>query len=108
MTRDEFLEDPTAYFYGAEAIPDEWIAEAWEAVPEFRENVTYGIRRYISKGLRTEAGEIEGLARVLPLHRMIELYQRLRDGQPWNEPAFRPAFEQVLGERMATFPPPLT
>jgi hypothetical protein len=39
---------------------------------------------------------------------MVELYQQLRDSQPWDEPAFRPAFEQVFGQRMASFPPPLT
>jgi hypothetical protein len=108
MTRDEFFDDPNAYYYGEEAIPDEWIAEAWETVPEFRQNVTYGIKRYISKGLDTDPGEIIGLARALPLRRMVELYQRLRDSLPWNEPAFRPAFERVFGGRMAAFPAPLS
>jgi hypothetical protein len=108
MTRQEFLENPSAYFYKGESIPDEWLVEAWESVPTFRENVLYGIERYISKGFDLQPDEIAGLARVLPLPRMVELYQRLRDNLPLSEPAFRPAFEQVFGDRIAAFPTPLT
>jgi hypothetical protein len=108
MTRDEFFDDPNAYFYGPEVIPDEWIAEAWETDDEFRDNITYGIERYISKGFTTQTEEIQGLAHALPLQRMVEVYIRLRDSLPWYEPAFRPAFEQVFGEQMAAFPTPLS
>ncbi len=109
MTRDEFLEDPNYHLYGlGEDVPDEWFAEAWETVPEFRENTSGMIARDISKGLGLKAEQIVGLARILPLHRMVELYQYLRAGEQWLEPEYRPAFEQLFGEQMAAFPEPLS
>jgi hypothetical protein len=109
-TREEFFARPNYWYYlGGQPIPDEWIAAAWEELPEFRENLTYEFVREASK-----VGDIGGLAHslrfldsVLPLHRMVEVFERVRARSPDREPEFRPTFERVFGERMAAFPPPL-
>ena len=111
VTREEFFSRPSYWYYlGGAPIPDEWIGSAWEQVQEFRENVTYEFAREASK-----VGDISGLepslcslARVLPLHRMVEVYERVRARSPHREPEFRPTFERVFGEQMSTFPIPLS
>jgi hypothetical protein len=111
VTRDEFLEDPNSYYYlGGAVIPDEWIALAWETVPEFRDNVSYAFVREASKvgDLNWSEGHLGFLARILPLTRLVELYERVRAGSPHREPEFRPTFERVFGERMAALPSRLT
>jgi hypothetical protein len=110
ITREEFLRDPNHHYYlGGAEIPDEWIALAWEAVPEFRENVSYEFVREASKVgvLDPSQSHLKILARILPLPRLVELYERVRAGSPHREGEFRPTFERVFGERMAAFPPPL-
>jgi hypothetical protein len=109
MTREEFLDDPNYHiFYCGTSVPDEWFVEAWETVPEFRENYSTTMAHDVSKGLGLRSAQIEGLARLLALSRMVELYLCLRNNDPWREPEFRPAFEEVFGERMSAFPPELT
>lgn len=109
-TREEFFARPNYWYYlGGQPVPDEWIAAAWEELPEFRDNVTYEFVREASK-----VGDIGGLADslrfldgILPLHRMVEVYERVRARSPDREPEFRPTFERVFGERMSAFPTPL-
>jgi hypothetical protein len=110
VTRDEFFARPNYWYYlGGQPIPDEWIAAAWEELPEFRDNATYEFVREAGK-----VGDLGGLAEslrfldgILPLPRMVEIYDRVRAGSPHREPEFRPTFERVFGGRMAAFPAPL-
>lgn len=110
ITKEEFFARPNYWYYlGGAPIPDGWIAEAWEQLPEFRDNVTYEFEREASKigdisGLTTS---LEFLDRILPLHRMVEIYERVRDRSPTRELEFRPTFERIFGERMRAFPEPL-
>jgi hypothetical protein len=111
VTRDEFFAEPNYWYYlRGEPIPDEWFAAAWEELPEFRDNVTYELMREGSKvgDLGAIQSSLEFLAGILPLARMIEIYERVRASAPHRESEFRPTFERVFGERMAVFPPPLT
>jgi hypothetical protein len=109
-TREEFFAHPDYWYYlGGQPIPDGWIAAAWEELPEFRDNVTYEFVREASK-----VGDIGGLAdslrfldSILPLHRMVEIFERVRARSPEREAEFRPTFERVFGERMSAFPTPL-
>ncbi len=50
---------------------------------------------------------LQFLARILPLPRLIELYESVRAHAPHREPEFRPTFKRVIGKRMAVFPAPL-
>jgi hypothetical protein len=110
VTREEFFARPNYWYYlGGALIPEEWIAEAWERVPEFRDNLSYEFEREARK-----MGDLDGLTaglefldRILPLHRMVEIYERVRASAPSREPEFRPTFERVFGERMSVFPAPL-
>jgi hypothetical protein len=110
MTREDFFAKPNYWYYlGGQPIPDEWIAEAWEQLSEFRDNVTYEFVREASK-LGDIGGcqpHLEFLDRILPLHRMVEIYEQVRARSPSREPEFRPTFERVFGERMSAFPAPL-
>jgi hypothetical protein len=110
MTREEFFARPNYWYYlGGQPVPDEWIAQAWEEIPEFRENITYGISREASKigELEECESELEYLDGILPLHRMIEIYERVKACAPNREPEFRPTFQRVFGDRMSAFPAPL-
>lgn len=115
-TREEFFACPHNWWYyrwynfGGKPIPDEWIASAWEDVQEFRDIVTYEFMREARK-----VGEIDQLTEdlqfldsILPLHRMVEIFVRVREHAPLREPEFRPTFERVFGERMMAFPTPLS
>jgi hypothetical protein len=107
--REEFFDRPNYWYYlGGAPIPDEWIAEAWEQLPEFRENVTCEFVREASKGgdLYCARSSLEFLAGILPMTRMVEMYERVRARSPQRESEFRPTFEEVFGERMAAFPAP--
>jgi len=110
VTKEEFFARPNYWYYlGGAPIPDEWITEAWEQLPGFRDNVTYEFEREASKNgdigcLRTS---LEFLDRILPLHRMVEIYERVRERSPNREPEFRPTFERIFGTRMSAFPEPL-
>jgi hypothetical protein len=110
VTREEFFARPSYWYYldGAR-IPDEWIAAAWEELPGFRDNVTYEFVREASKlgDLDAIRSSLEFLAGILPLARMVEIYERVRASSPHREPEFRPTFERVFCERMAAFPKPL-
>jgi uncharacterized protein (TIGR02996 family) len=111
ITQEEFLQNPSHYYYGGGAkIEEEWIAHAWETVPEFRENVSYEFAREASKvgGLDGCRSHLEFLDRILPLRGLVELYERVRAESPHREPEFRPTFSRVFKERMAAFPPPFT
>ncbi len=94
MTREEFFARPNFYYYlGGQPVPNEWIAQAWEEIPEFRDNITYGITREACKvgGLDGCKSELEFLDSILPLHRMVEIYDCAR-------PIFRtPMFEAHSG-----------
>jgi hypothetical protein len=110
MTREDFFDEPNYWYYlSGQPIPDAWIAEAWEELPEFRDNVTYEFVREASKVGDLDAIEshLEFLAGILPLARMIEVYEQVREDSPHREAEFRPTFERVFGERMAAFPAPL-
>jgi hypothetical protein len=110
VTRDEFFAQPNHWYYlGGEPIADEWIAAAWEELPEFRDNVTYEFVREASKigDLGAIQSSLEFLAGILPLARMVEIYERVRARSPHRESEFRPTFERVFGERMGAFPAPL-
>jgi hypothetical protein len=110
VTREDFFGRPNYWYYlGGAPVPDEWIAEAWERIPEFRDNVMYGFEREASK-----VGELDALTEslqfldgILPLRRMVEIYERVRERSPHRESEFRPTFERVFGQRMADFPAPL-
>jgi hypothetical protein len=110
ISREDFFARPNYWYYlGGASIPNEWIAAAWEQLPEFRDNVTYQFVREASKvgdidGLRTS---LEFLDQVLPLQRLVEIYERVRERSPLREPEFRPTFEKVFRERMSAFPKPL-
>jgi hypothetical protein len=111
VTREEFFARPNYWYYlGGAPIPDQWIAEAWEQLPEFRENVTYEFVREASKNgdLSCIQSSLEFLAGILPLSRMVEVYERVRDESPHRESEFRPTFERVFGERMPEFPASLS
>ncbi len=107
MTREDFFADPNYWYYcGGHPVSDEWIAEAWEQIPAFRDNVTYEFVREASKNgdIDMLVSSLEFLDRILPLHRMVEVYERVRARSPHREPEFRPTFERVFGERMSAFP----
>jgi hypothetical protein len=108
--REEFFARPSYWYYlGGAAIPASWIAEAWEKLPEFRDNITYEFVREASKNgdISCIQASLEFLAGILPLARIVEVYERVRDRSPHRETEFRPTFERVFGERMAAFPAPL-
>ncbi|MDY3554541.1 hypothetical protein R5W24_003665 [Gemmata sp. JC717] len=110
VTREEFFARPNYWYYlGGAPIPDEWIVAAWEQLPEFRDNVTYEFVREASKNgdLYCVQSSLEFLAGILPLTRMVEVYEQVRARSPHRESEFRPAFERVFGEKMETFPAPL-
>jgi hypothetical protein len=107
LTREEFFARPNYWYYlGGAPIPDQWIAEAWDQLPEFRENVTYEFEREASKvgDLDAIQSSLAFLDRILPLHRMVEIYNKVRTRSPHREIEFRPTFERVFGERMSAFP----
>jgi len=111
VSREEFFARPNYWYYlGGAPIPDQWIAEAWEQLPEFRDNVTYEFEREASKvgGLDAIQSSLEFLDRVLPLHWMVEIYEKVRARSPHREVEFRPTFERVFGERMSSFPASLS
>jgi hypothetical protein len=111
VTREDFFACPNYWYYpGGAPIPDQWIAEAWEQLPEFRDNVTYEFVREASKNgeMHSVQSSLEFLAGILPLARMVEVYERLRDESPHRESEFRPTFERVFGERMSAFPASLS
>jgi hypothetical protein len=111
LTKGDFFADPNRHYYlGGLPVPDGWIAEAWETIAEFRDNISYEFEREASKlgdldGCRSH---LEFLDRILPLHRMVELYERVRARSPHREQEFRPTFERVFGDRMSAFPEPLS
>ena len=110
LTRQEFFARPNYWYYlGGQPIPGEWIAAAWEELPEFRDNLTYEFVREASKVGDLDAGltSLKFLSDILPLRRMVEVYERVRARSPDREPEFRPTFERVFGERMSAFPAPL-
>ena len=110
VTREDFFARPNYWYYlGGAPIPDQWIVEAWEQLQEFRENVTYEFVREASKNgdLYCVQSSLKFLAGILPLTRMVEVYERVRDESPHRESEFRPTFERVFGERMSAFPPAL-
>ncbi len=46
ISREQFFANPNCFYYlGSAEISEEWIAQAWESLPEFRENVTYEFAR---------------------------------------------------------------
>jgi hypothetical protein len=109
VTREEFFAEPNYWYYlGGAPIPDEWITEAWEQLPEFRDNISYEFEREASKvgDLDAIQSSLEFLDRILPLHRMVEIYEKVRARSPHRESEFRPTFERVFGERMSAFPTP--
>jgi hypothetical protein len=110
VTRDELFARPNYWYYlGGQPIHDAWIAAAWEELPELRDNVTYELVREASKvgDLDAIQSSLELLAGILPLTRMVEIYERVRARSPHRESELRPIFERVFGERMAAFPSPL-
>jgi hypothetical protein len=110
VTREEFFADPNYWYYlGGAPIPEAWIAEAWECVSELRDNVTYEFEREARKNgdLEPLTASLEFLDRILPLNRMVEIYERVRASAASREPEFRPTFERIFGERMSVFPAPL-
>jgi hypothetical protein len=110
VTREEFFTRANYWYYlGGAPIPDEWIAEAWEQVPEFRDNVTYEFVREASKVGELDAiqASLERLGRILPLGRVVEIYEKVRQDSPHRESEFRPTFERLFGDRMSSFPEPL-
>lgn len=110
VTREEFFARPNYWYYlGGAPLPAAWIAEAWERLPEFRANVSYEFEREASKmgDLDAIQSHLEFLDRILPLQRMVELYEKVRERSPHRESEFRPTFERVFGERMQAFPSPL-
>jgi hypothetical protein len=110
MTRDDFFAHPSYWYYlGGQPIPDGWIADAWEELTEFRNNITYEFVREASKvgDLDAVQSSLEFLDRILPLRRMVEIYERVRARSPHREAEFRPTFVRVFGERMTAFPAPL-
>ena len=107
LTRQEFFARPNYWYYlGGQPISSEWIADAWEELPEFRDNVTYEFVREARKlgDLDAVQSSLEFLSDILPLRRMVEVYKQVRACSPAREPEFRPTFERVFGERMAAFP----
>lgn len=109
-TREEFFAQPSYWYYlGGQPVPGEWVADAWEELPEFRDNVTYEFVREASKNGDMECVQpsLDFLARILPLARMVQIYERVRASSPHRELEFRPTFKRVFGERMASFPDPL-
>jgi hypothetical protein len=111
LTRDDFLRNPSRYYFSGEVdILPEWVQQAWDTDPAFRENVTRGLSREASKNgdLRLEAEELQCLARALRDDQAVGLYVAIRIESPHREVEFRPAFARVFGERMAAFPPPLS
>jgi hypothetical protein len=110
ITREEFFARPNYWYYlGGAPIPDQWIAEAWEQLPEFRDNISHEFEQEASKVGELDAvqSSLEFLDRILPLHRMVEIYEKVRARSPHRETEFRPTFERVFGERMSAFPTPL-
>jgi hypothetical protein len=59
------------------------------------------------KGPNPLTESLQFLDGILPLRRMVEIYERVRERSPHREPEFRPTFERVFGRRMADFPAPL-
>jgi hypothetical protein len=111
VTKEEFFARPNYWYYlGGAPIPDQWIAEAWEQLPEFRENLTYEFEREASKvgDLNAIQSSLEFLDRVLPLGRMVEIYDKVRARSPHREAEFRPTFQRVFAERMSAFPASLS
>jgi hypothetical protein len=91
VTRDDFVARPSYWYYQDRAsIPEEWIAEAWEEVTDFRRNVTYEFIREASKlgTLDLVQSSLEFLNRVLPLHRMVEIYMNVRRTRRIGSPNF--------------------
>ena len=110
MTEQKFLEDPLLNYYNhRKPISDDWIARAWETDAKFRSGLTYGFERDASKigTLEGMKDELEVLVRALPIHRVIEIYMRVRERSSHRESEFRPTFTAVLGEKIADFPAPL-
>ena len=110
VTRQEFFARPNYWYYlGGAPIPAPWIAEAWDQLPEFRETVTCEFVREASKNGELECiqSSLEFLTGILPLSRMVEVYEQVRATSPHRESEFRLTFERVFGARMSAFPPSL-
>lgn len=109
MNKTEFLRNPLSFYYrDREGMRDEWIAQAWEQDENFKEQVSYEFQREVSKfgNLNLLQNDLELLARALPMHRVIELYVRLRSRGERDESEFRPNFAVIYDELISEFLPP--
>ena len=108
VTREEFLGDPDQWYYSGASIPNEWIAEAWEQSPEFRDNVTYEFEREASKvgELVLIESSLKQLSNCLPLERMVEIYQKVRASSPHREREFARHLNGSLATACRRFPAP--
>jgi hypothetical protein len=107
-TREEFFANPNRWLYASEPpIPDAWLAEAWETLPEFRDNQIYGhfVRevRKLGRVSDIEHG-IAYLMNLLPLSRIVEIYERVKAEAQRYEAEYRPLFDKAMGEQASALP----
>jgi hypothetical protein len=108
-TREEFFARPLHWYWmGDRPVPDEWITAAWEELTELRESVTgYFAEQAEAHGdLGQDHPRFKHLAGILPISRMVELYERIRERAPQREREFRPNFARLFRERLSLFPSP--
>ena len=107
MTRDEFLQNPSASILrSGESVPVEWVASAWQGA-QFRQNVTFALTRSVCKNGDFVVAEY--WLRTLPLFLSaadaVELYKYIRDESGRSEAEWRPGFMRAFATHVATFPP---
>jgi hypothetical protein len=107
MTKEEFLEDPTALLFRLnERPPVEWIATAWTN-PEFRKNATYAMTRSVSKNgdFVVASFWLETLPAFFTAEDTLQLYGCIRDASGRLEEEWRTEFERAFAAHAAVLPP---
>ena len=108
MEKDEFLTNILHFRFDPASIPSEWMSEAWESAG-VRENLTYDIKRIISKTgkIDYDEGFQNLLGRSLTCDQVVGLYVFIRDNAYRSEEEWRPQFTQIFARCAGSLPAPL-
>jgi hypothetical protein len=107
VTREAFLADPSRLVW-QDGVQPEWIAEAYRANEQFRENVLYALSRSVSKrgDFSLAAGWLQILSPALSETEAVKLYEEIRDRSQRFESEWRTEFEQAFPAHVHALPAP--
>jgi hypothetical protein len=110
VTKEEFLSNPLAYYFGAklptENVPIEWFREAWDTNSTFREEMIYYFADNVKKSgsirFPINVGEMSD---YFSAEQAIQLYEGLRDGADRCETEWRIEFQEDFPQCVDRLPP---